>query len=74
MLDDIHTHTTMKKEDKRTNKTGMDEATIMEEVIVVMLRRNKVEENANLIEEDETKDKGILMMTNEDITMDSDIV
>jgi len=64
----------MKKEDKRTNKTGMDEATIMEEVIVVMLRRNKVEENANLIEEDETKDKGILMMTNEDITMDSDIV
>ena len=30
--------------------------------------------NSNLVEEDETKDEGILMMANEDITLDSDMV
>jgi len=33
-----------------------------------------VEENENLVDKDETKDEGILMMTNEDITPDSDKV
>jgi len=33
-----------------------------------------VEENANLVEEDETKDEGILMMANEGIIMDSNMV
>jgi len=33
-----------------------------------------VEENANLVEEDETKDEGIFMMTNEYVTLDSDMV
>jgi len=34
----------------------------------------KVEENANLVEEDEKKDEGILMMENEGITLNSDIL
>lgn len=34
----------------------------------------KVEESENLVKEDETKDEGILMMTNEDITLDNDMV
>ena len=33
-----------------------------------------MEENANLVEEDETKDEGILMMDNEDVTLDSDMI
>jgi len=33
-----------------------------------------MEENVTLVEEGETKDKGILMMANEDITLDSDMV
>jgi len=36
--------------------------------------KKKVEENANLVEEDETKDEGILMMANEDFNLDSDMV
>jgi len=36
--------------------------------------KKKVGENANLLEEDETKDEGILMMANKDITLDSDMV
>jgi len=36
--------------------------------------KKRVEENANLVEEDETKDEGILMMANEDITLDSDMI
>ena len=33
-----------------------------------------MEESANLVEEDETKDKGILRMANEGITLNSDMV
>ena len=33
-----------------------------------------MEENENLVEEDETKDEGILMMSNEGVTLDSDMV
>jgi len=33
-----------------------------------------VEENTNLVEKDETKDEGILMTTNEGITLDSDMM
>jgi len=36
--------------------------------------KKKVEENANLVEEDETKDEGILMMANEVVILDSDMV
>jgi len=36
--------------------------------------KKKVEENENLVEEDETKDEGILMMVNEDVTLDSDMI
>jgi len=35
--------------------------------------KKKVEEDANLVEEDETKDEGILIMANEGITLDNDI-
>jgi len=34
----------------------------------------RVEENTNLMEEDETKDEGILMMGKEDVTLDSDMI
>jgi len=34
----------------------------------------KVEVNVNLVEEDETKDEGILMIVNEGITLDNDTV
>jgi len=34
----------------------------------------RVEENSNLVEEDETKEEGILMMANEDVTLDSDMI
>ena len=33
-----------------------------------------MEENTNLVEKDETKDEGILMTTNEGITLDSDMM
>jgi len=36
--------------------------------------KKTVEENTNLVEEDETKDEGILMMVNEDVTLDSDMI
>lgn len=84
--------TTMKKEDKWISKTGVDEATVVEEVVVQIVQMlnvtisenmdttqriamsKKVEESENLVKEDETKDEGILMMTNEDITLDNDMV
>ncbi|XP_068466655.1 uncharacterized protein [Phaseolus vulgaris] len=36
--------------------------------------KKKVKENANLVEEDETKEEGILMMANECVILDSDMV
>jgi len=36
--------------------------------------KKRVEENANLVEEDETKEEGILMMANECVTLDSDMI
>jgi len=36
--------------------------------------KKRVEENANVLEEDETKDEGILMMANEDVTLDNDMI
>jgi len=36
--------------------------------------KKKVEESANLVEEEETKEKGIITMANEDIILDSDMV
>ena len=33
-----------------------------------------MEENANLVEEDETKDEGILIMANEVVILDSEMV
>ena len=39
-----------------------------------MLCQENVEENSNLVQEDETKDEGILMMANEDVTLDSDMI
>jgi len=36
--------------------------------------KKRVEESANLVEEDETKEEGILIMANEDVTLDSDMI
>ena len=36
--------------------------------------KKKVEESANLVEEDETKEEGILMMANEGIILDNGMV
>jgi len=36
--------------------------------------KKRVEESPNLVEEDETKEEGILMMTNEGVTLDSDMI
>jgi len=80
---------TMKREDKQTNKISVDKDAVMEDVIILIVQMLNVTivENigitqggllcqedsgrrCNLVEEDE----GILVMTNKDITIDSDMV